>query len=50
VVNTKLIAEAERPKGLFDLTDKKWRGQVVMARPQFGTSAPKRLAFSMRWV
>jgi len=29
VVNTKLIAEAERPKGLFDLTDKKWRGQVV---------------------
>jgi iron(III) transport system substrate-binding protein len=39
VVNTRLIAEKDRPRSLFDLTDSRWRGRMVMARPQFGTSA-----------
>jgi iron(III) transport system substrate-binding protein len=39
IVNTKLVPEKERPKSLFDLTDPRWRERVVMAKPQFGTSA-----------
>jgi iron(III) transport system substrate-binding protein len=39
VVNTRLVAEKERPRSLLDLTDARWKGRVVMARPQFGTSA-----------
>jgi iron(III) transport system substrate-binding protein len=39
IVNTRLVEEGERPKGLLDLTDPRWRGRVVMAKPQFGTSA-----------
>jgi iron(III) transport system substrate-binding protein len=39
IVNTKLVPEAERPRSLLDLTAARWRGRVVMARPQFGTSA-----------
>ncbi len=40
LVNTdQLKSEAERPKSLLELTDAKWKDRVVMARPQFGTSA-----------
>jgi iron(III) transport system substrate-binding protein len=39
IVNTKLVAEADRPKSLLDLTDQKYRGLVVMAKPMFGTTA-----------
>ncbi len=39
VVNTRLVAEKDRPRSLLELTDARWRGRVVMARPQFGTSA-----------
>src|SRR5262249_36984644 len=39
IVNTELVPEKERPKSLFDLADEKWKGQAVMARPLFGTSA-----------
>jgi iron(III) transport system substrate-binding protein len=39
IVNTRLVAEKDRPRSLFDLTDARWRGRVVMARPQFGTAA-----------
>jgi iron(III) transport system substrate-binding protein len=39
IVNTELVAEKDRPASLFDLADPKWKGQTVMARPQFGTSA-----------
>ncbi len=40
LVNTdQLKTEAERPKSLLELTDPKWKNRVVMARPQFGTSA-----------
>jgi iron(III) transport system substrate-binding protein len=39
LVNTRLVKEDERPKGLLELADPRWRGRVAMARPQFGTSA-----------
>jgi iron(III) transport system substrate-binding protein len=39
VVNTKLVGEKERPRSLLELTEPKWRDQVVMARPMFGTTA-----------
>lgn len=39
VVNTRLVPEKDRPRSLFDLTDARWRNRVVMAQPQFGTSA-----------
>jgi iron(III) transport system substrate-binding protein len=40
LVNTKLVPkEEERPRGLLDLTDPRWKGRVVMAKPNFGTSA-----------
>lgn len=39
IVNTELVPKGERPRSLLDLTDARWRGRVVMAKPQFGTSA-----------
>src|SRR5262249_3099317 len=39
IVNTKLLAEAERPASLLDLTQKRYEGRVVMAKPQFGAPA-----------
>lgn len=39
IINTELVKEADRPKSLLDLTDPRWKGQVAMARPQFGTTA-----------
>jgi iron(III) transport system substrate-binding protein len=39
IVNTRLVPEKERPRSLLDLTDARWRNRVVLARPQFGTSA-----------
>jgi iron(III) transport system substrate-binding protein len=37
IVNTNLVKEA--PRSLLDLTQPRWKGQVAMAKPQFGTSA-----------
>jgi iron(III) transport system substrate-binding protein len=39
IVNTKLVAEKDRPSKLTDLTKPRWRGKLVMAKPQFGTTA-----------
>jgi iron(III) transport system substrate-binding protein len=39
IVNTRLVAEKDRPRRLFDLTDARWRNRLVMAQPQYGTSA-----------
>jgi iron(III) transport system substrate-binding protein len=39
IVNTDLVPEADRPKSLLELTDPKWKGQVAMAKPQFGMTA-----------
>ena len=39
IVNTDLVAEAEHPKSILELTDTKWKDKVVIAKPQFGTTA-----------
>lgn len=39
IVNTGKVPGGERPKSLLDLTQAPWRGQVAMAKPEFGTSA-----------
>jgi len=40
LVNTKLLPKPEdRPRSLLDLTDPRWKGKIVMAKPNFGTSA-----------
>jgi iron(III) transport system substrate-binding protein len=44
VVNTQQVAEADRPKGLLDLTDPKWKGKIAIAKPLFGTTATQAAA------
>jgi iron(III) transport system substrate-binding protein len=39
IVNTRLVPEKDRPRSLLGLTDARWRNRVVMAQPQYGTSA-----------
>ncbi|WP_435011667.1 extracellular solute-binding protein [Tundrisphaera lichenicola] len=39
LVNTDLIPPEDRPRGLADLTDPKWKGKIAMAKPLFGTTA-----------
>lgn len=37
--NTNLVNTDEKPLSLFDLTKPKWRGQVAIANPLFGTTS-----------
>lgn len=39
VYNTDLVKPAEAPKSVFELADPRWRGQVAIADPRFGTTA-----------
>ncbi len=39
IYNTELLKEEDLPKSIFDLTDKKWKGNVALAYPLFGTTA-----------
>jgi iron(III) transport system substrate-binding protein len=39
IVNTKLVKEEDRPRSLLDLTQPRWKDKVVMAQPQYGTTA-----------
>jgi iron(III) transport system substrate-binding protein len=39
IVNKQLVKPEEMPKSILDLTDARWKGRAVIARPQFGTSA-----------
>ena len=37
--NTNLVKPEEAPKSIFDLADPKWRGQVAIADPRFGSTS-----------
>jgi iron(III) transport system substrate-binding protein len=37
--NTKLVKPEEAPRAVFELADAKWRGQVAMADPRFGSTS-----------
>src|SRR4029453_11204690 len=37
--NTKLVKADEAPESVFDLADPKWRGQVAIADPRFGSTS-----------
>jgi iron(III) transport system substrate-binding protein len=39
IVNKQLVPQKDWPRSIFDLTDARWKDRVVIARPQFGTSA-----------
>lgn len=37
--NTKLVSLADAPRSVFDLANEKWKGQVAMADPRFGSTS-----------
>ena len=37
--NTKLVTAQAAPKSVFDLADPRWKGQVAMADPRFGSTS-----------
>jgi iron(III) transport system substrate-binding protein len=49
LVNTKLVADADRPTSILDMADPRWRGQVAMAKPQFGTTATHAACLFAAW-
>jgi iron(III) transport system substrate-binding protein len=39
VYNTNLVKPADAPKSIYDLTDPKWKGQIAIADPRFGSTS-----------
>jgi iron(III) transport system substrate-binding protein len=49
IVNNKLVAQADRPKGIMDLLDSKWKGKIAIAKPLFGTTATHAACLFAAW-
>src|SRR5262245_46380259 len=39
VYNTNLVKSADAPKSIYDLTDPKWKSQIAIADPRFGSTS-----------
>jgi iron(III) transport system substrate-binding protein len=49
IVNTQLMPESDRPKGLADLVDPRWKGKIAIAKPLFGTTATHATCLFALW-
>jgi iron(III) transport system substrate-binding protein len=49
LVNTKVVAEADRPTSIHDLADAKWKDKVAIAKPLFGTTATHAACLFQVW-
>jgi iron(III) transport system substrate-binding protein len=49
IVNTKIVAASERPKGIRDLLDPRWKGRIGIAKPLFGTTATHAACLFAAW-
>lgn len=49
LINTDLVSDKERPAGIIDLTDPRWKGRVGLAKPLFGTTATHAACLFASW-
>ncbi len=49
LVNTRSVSEADRPKGLADLVNPRWKGKIGIAKPLFGTTATQAACLFAVW-
>jgi iron(III) transport system substrate-binding protein len=49
IVNTDKVKKADYPTSLWDLTDPRWKGQIAMAKPLFGTTATQAACLFQAW-
>ncbi len=49
IVNTELVAQADRPSSILDLADPRWQGRAALAKPLFGTTATHGAVLFAHW-
>lgn len=49
IVNTQAVPAPDRPHGIADLADPKWKNRVGIAKPLFGTTATHAAVLFSRW-
>jgi iron(III) transport system substrate-binding protein len=49
LVNTDKVKKDDYPKSLWDLTQPRWKGQIAMAKPLFGTTATQAACLFQAW-